>query len=137
MTTLEQRIEAVLACPDPRAHAAAECLRRRATPLGPADIIRVLSASAAVCQALREVARAVENDGRLPQTPDALYTSIREAEPDRRLWFDGWTIEDGRLFLRLCVHQYEWSPEYGGHLVPRSRDISVPVDEILHMEKRQ
>jgi hypothetical protein len=137
MTTLDQRIKDILACPHPDAKAAAERLRRRATPLGPADIIRVLSASTAVCRALREVARAVENDGRLPQTPDALYTSIREAEPDRRLWFDGWTIEDGRLFLRLCVHQYEWSPDYGGRLICRSRDISVPVEEILNMEKRQ
>jgi hypothetical protein len=137
MTTLDQRIRDILACPHPEAKAAAERLRRRATPLGPADIIRLLSASAAACKALREVASALESDGRLPQTPDALYTSIREAEPERRLWFDGWTIEDGRLFLRLCVHQYEWSPEYGGHLVPRSREIGVPVDEILHMEKRQ
>jgi hypothetical protein len=136
MTTLEERIEAILACPDPRAQAAAESLRRRATPLGPADIIRVLSASTAVCQSLREVVDAVER-GEPARAPDALYTSIREAEQDRRLWFDGWTIEDGRLFLRLCVHQYEWSPDYGGRLICRSRDISVPVEEILNMEKRQ
>jgi len=135
MTTVEQRIEAILACPDPRAPAAAARMRRLATPLGPADIIRVLSASTAVCQSLREVVDAVER-GAPARAPDALYTSIREAEQDRRLWFDGFYIdENGKLLLRVCVHQYEWSPEYGGHLVPRSWDISVPVDEILHMEK--
>jgi hypothetical protein len=136
VTTLDQRIKDILACPHPDAKAAAERLRRRATPLGPADIIRVLSASTAVCQSLREVVDAVER-GEPARAPDALYTSIREAEQDRRLWFDGWTIEDGRLFLRLCVHQYEWSPDYGGRLICRSRDISVPVEEILNMEKRQ
>jgi hypothetical protein len=136
MTTLEQRIETILGCPDPRAPAIAESLRRRATPLGRTDIFRLLNASAAVCQALREVASDVESDGRLPPTPDALYTSIREAEPERRLWFDGLYIEDGRLFLRLCAHQYEWSPAYGGYLARRSRDVSVPVSEILDRGER-
>jgi hypothetical protein len=136
MTTLDQRIEALLACSHPEAKAAAERLRRRATPLGPADIICLLSASAAVCQALRQVVDAVER-GEPARAPDALYTSIREAEQDRRLWFDGFYIDENKkLLLRVCVHQYEWSPEYRGHLVPRSRDVSVPVERILNWKER-
>jgi hypothetical protein len=136
MTTLEQRIQAILAIPHPEAPAAAARMRRLATPLGPADIIRVLSASTAVCQSLREVVDAVER-GEPARAPDALYTSIREAEQDRRLWFDGFYIDENKkLLLRVCVHQYEWSPEYRGHLVPRSRDVSVPVERILNWKER-
>jgi hypothetical protein len=137
MKTLGHRIEAILASGVPGAAEVAENLRRHATPLNRAAIARLLGASSAVCEALREGVRAVERDGIAALAPDALYTSIHEAEPERRLWFDGFSVESGRLLVRLCVHQYQWSAAYGGRLVCRSRDVRVPVDEILGRGERR
>jgi hypothetical protein len=131
MTTLEQRIQAILAIPNPTAPARAEEMRRLATPLSNEDIIRLLSASAAVCQALREAVDAVKRRARA-RAPKALYALIRQAERDGRLWFDGFYIdENGKLLLRLRVRQYDWVPEHGGFLAPQIKEAVIPADEVL------
>lgn len=134
MTTFEQRLDAILACPDPDAPAVAESLCRRATPLDGAAIIHLLRSSAPVCQALREIVAAGRGDRAVLASEIALYSAIRDAEPERRIWADGFYVEDGKLFVRLCVHQFEWSSDYGGYLARRSRDTAVAVDEILGEE---
>jgi hypothetical protein len=106
-------------------------MRRLATPLKDADIIRLLSASADVCQALREAVDAVKR-GRQPRAPKSLATAVRWAGPDGRLWFDSFDFgEGGKLLLRLRVRQYDWVPEHGGFLAPQIKEAVIPADEVL------